>query len=141
MSATTRKSKVGLWIAQGVLAALFIFGGGYKLVAPAAQLAAIIPLPPLFIKFIGLCEFTGGLGLVLPGIFRIRTDLTPLAATGLTIIMVGAVITTVLTVGTAPAIFPFVVGVLTTTVACGRRQRAPHTAASFATPLQTAGGI
>lgn len=119
----------------------FIFGGGYKLLAPAAQLAQMIPLPPLFIKFIGLCEVAGGLGLVLPGVLRIRSDLTPLAATGLTIIMVGAVIITVLTVGTAPAIFPFVVGVLTITIARGRRQRASLAAASFATPLQTAGGI
>ena len=40
-------------------------------------------LPDLFIKFIGLCEILGALGLVLPGLLKIRRQLTPLAALGL----------------------------------------------------------
>jgi hypothetical protein len=69
----------------------------------------------------------GGLGLVLPGIFRIRTDLTPLAAQGLVVIMIGAVITTIATMDTSMAILPLVVGVLAAVVAYGRRQLAPLT--------------
>ena len=48
--------------------------------------------PALFIKFIGLVEVLGGLGLILPGIFRRRPELTPLAAAGLVIVMIGAVV-------------------------------------------------
>ncbi len=142
MSTITRKGNIGLWIAQAILAALFVFGGGYKLAAAPATLAQMTPFSPLFLKFTGACEVAGGLGLVLPGIFRIRTGLTPLAAAGLTIIMIGAVITTVLTVGVAPAILPFVIGILTITIARGRWQRVQQFrgATMRPAPLQTAGG-
>ena len=47
-------------------------------------------MPGLFIRFIGACEVLGALGLVLPELLNIRTDLTPLAARGLVLIMLGA---------------------------------------------------
>ena len=72
-----------------------------------------------FIHFIGVCEVLGGLGMVLPGMLRIKPGLTPLAAAGLVIIMIGA---TVLTIpqGVAMAVFPLVIGVLAAFVAYGR---------------------
>ena len=142
MSSITRRTSIGLWIAQGALAALFLFAGGFKLAASTAALAQMTPFSPWFIKFIGLCEVTGALGLILPGIFRTRTELTPLAATGLGIIMLGAVTTTVLSMGLAPAIFPFVVGILTVTIARGRSPRAQHirVAPRFPAHVQAAGG-
>ena len=142
MPTTTRKANIGLWIAQAILAALFIFGGGYKLAAAPAMLARMSPFSPLFLKFIGLCEVAGGLGLVLPGIFRIRTGLTPIAAAGLTIIMIGAVTSTVLMIGVGPAAVPFVIGILTVSVARGRWQQAQQlrTARTLPAQLQTAGG-
>jgi hypothetical protein len=80
-----------------------------------------VVLPALFFKFIGVVELLGGLGLVLPGLLRIKKGLTPLAAIGLTIIMIGAVIITAAGAGVAMATFPLVVGVLCALVAYGRR--------------------
>src|SRR5258708_35047769 len=97
---------------------------------PCEPLPNWSPPPAPLLKFIGLCEVTGAFGLVLPGIFRVRADLTPLAAAGLVIIMTGATIITVLTQGVGPAAMPFVVGILAATVARGRWQTAPeHTVA------------
>jgi len=83
---------------------------------------SLSPLPAPFLKFIGICEVTGALGLILPGLLRIRTGLTPLAAAGLVIIMTGATVVTVATQGVAPAALPFCVGILAATVALGRRR-------------------
>lgn len=56
-----------LWIVQGVLAPLFLFAGGMKLVVPVEELTKQMPLPGAFVRFIGVAEVLGGLGLVLPG--------------------------------------------------------------------------
>jgi hypothetical protein len=74
---------IALWIVQGLLAVLFIFAGGMKLVVPIETLTQQTPLPGLFVRFIGVAELLGGLGLVLPWLLRIRPFLTPLAAAGL----------------------------------------------------------
>ena len=115
-----------LWIVQILLALTFVFSGGMKLVIPTDVLIAMGPpnqivLPGLFIKFIGLCEVLGGLGLVLPGLFRTRQYLTPLAAIGLLIIMIGAVVITIAGLGVSAAVAPLVVGLLCAFVAYGRR--------------------
>ncbi len=114
-----------LWIIQGLLALLFLFAGGAKLVMSAADLTAQTPLPAAFLRFIGVMEILGGLGLVLPGMLRIRTELTALAAAGLVIIMIGAVVVTVQTMGVAMAVLPFVTGALASFVAYGRWRAAP----------------
>ena len=72
-------------------------------------------------KFIGVCEILGGLGLVLPGLTRIRRGLTPLAAVGLLIIMIGAVVTSVMGPGFSFAVPALVTGLLLAVVAYGRR--------------------
>jgi len=117
------RSGTRLWIAQGILAALFLFAGGMKLVMPVAALAAQSHLPGAFMKFIGVAEALGALGLILPGVFHIRERLTSLAAAGLVIIMVGAVVTTIVQ-GQPGAIVPALVGVLAAYVAWGRAARA-----------------
>src|SRR5438093_1329015 len=122
---TTKRASALLWTVQAVLAALFLYAGGFKLALPLAALAKLSPLPPPLPKFVGVCEVTGAIGLVLPGLLKIRTGLTPLAAAGLVVIMVGATVVTVATQGVAPAVLPFVVGILAATVAYGRWQRAP----------------
>lgn len=114
------RSTTRLWIAQSVLAAIFLFAGGFKLVLPAAVLAAQSHMPGGFIKFIGVCETLGALGVILPGLFRTRERLTPLAASGLVIIMIGAVVTTLLQGQGAAAILPAIVGLIATYVARGR---------------------
>jgi len=80
-----------------------------------------VVLPALFIKFIGVVEVLGGLGLVLPGLLRIKKGLTPLAAIGLTIVMIGAVIITIAGDGIKLAITPIIVLLLCVFVAYGRR--------------------
>jgi hypothetical protein len=114
-----------LWVVQLLLALLFLFAGGTKLVMAAAELTAQTPLPAAFLRFIGVMEILGGLGLILPGMLHIRTALTPLAAAGLSIIMIGAVVVTIQTMGLAMAALPFVAGVLALFVAYGRWRLAP----------------
>jgi uncharacterized membrane protein YphA (DoxX/SURF4 family) len=115
-----------LWIIQILLTLLFLFAGGTKLFMSEAALKQMAPpnsivLPILLLRFIGLCEVLGALGLILPGVTRIRRGLTPLAACGLLIIMIGAVVITVMGLGAAAAITPLVAGVLCAVVAYGRR--------------------
>src|ERR671932_1576853 len=90
-----------LWIAQVLLAALFLLAGGMKLVLPLDKLTGPIEVPGSFLRFIGVCEVLGGLGLILPGLLRIRPGLTPLAAAELVHVMLGATLLT-LAVGGDP---------------------------------------
>jgi len=114
-----------LWGIQIFLALLFLFSGGEKLVVSTAQLTSQTTIPAPFLRGIGVLEILGGLGLVLPGMLRIRTDLTLWAATGLTVIMIGAVVVTLQTMKAAVALVPFVTGALALFVAYGRWQLAP----------------
>lgn len=110
-----------LWTVQGLLALLFLFAGGMKLVMSAEEMAKQAPLSVPFLRFIGVAEVLGGLGLVLPGLTGIRPELTSLAAAGLAIIMVGATVLTAAANGVAQALFPLLVGLLLVFVAYGRR--------------------
>jgi hypothetical protein len=109
-----------LWTVQAVLALLFVFAGGTKLVLPIEAMAGPVDLPGWFLRFIGVAEVCGAIGLIAPGLFRIRQDLTPLAAAGLVIIMTGATVITIIGVGLLPALMPLTVGALAGTVAYGR---------------------
>jgi hypothetical protein len=127
-----------LWTIQALLAVLFLFAGGMKLVMPLEDIAAQsqVALPGIFIRFVGVCEVAGALGLLLPGLLRIRQDLTPLAAKGLVLLMVGAAMFT------PPetlemAAMPIVIGVLAACVAYGR-SRASRRGASRRPSLQPA---
>jgi hypothetical protein len=115
-----------LWILQGLLAALFLWAGGMKLILPLEQLVGPVPLPGLFMRFIGVLEVLGALGLILPGLLRVRPGLTPLAAVGLVVLMVGATVVTLMGGEVATAVIPLVVGCLATFVAWGRWRLAPH---------------
>ena len=115
-----------LWIIQVLLALLFLFAGGTKLVLPIHVLTEMgspnqVHLPGLFLRFIGVCEVAGALGLILPGVFRIRRRLIPLAALGLLILMIGATVLTIIGDGVGAAVVPFVTGLLCAFVAYGRR--------------------
>ena len=113
------KRNVTLWVIQGLLAALFLFAGSMKLVLPLEALAGPVALPGWFLRFIGVAEVAGAIGLILPWLTRIQPRLTPIAAAGLVIIMAGATVITV-SGGAAGAAVPFVVGLLAAGVACGR---------------------
>ena len=117
---------VALWIVQVLLAALFLFAGVMKLVMPLEALTADMPsMPGWFLRFIGVAEALGGLGLILPGLLKIRPGLTPLAAAGLVIIMIGATVVTLALGMIAPALIPLLVGLLLVFVAYGRWRLAP----------------
>ena len=83
---------VSLWIAQGLLAVAFAMAAALKTTMPAAELVAKLPwaadVPLPLVRFIGIAELLGAVGLVLPSVTRIRPGLTSLAAAGLLTVMV-----------------------------------------------------
>lgn len=125
----TASRKVGatLWTLQSVLAVIFLFSGGMKLLAPAEMMEAQSPLPLLLVRFIGTCEVAGALGMLLPGLLRIRPSLTPLAATGLVVLMIGATVLTPIMISPDPVmtLIPATVGTVAALVAYGRVRLAP----------------
>jgi hypothetical protein len=120
MPHTSKKANILLWVAQTLLAALFIFAGVMKFVMPvAAMQQGPVVFSGSFLHFIGICELLGGLGLVLPGIFRVHQYLVPLAAAGLVVIMIGATVTSAVA-SVAGAAVPFVVGLIAFAICRGR---------------------
>jgi uncharacterized membrane protein YphA (DoxX/SURF4 family) len=114
------------WVLQGLVGSLFLFSGGTKLVMSTEAMQKMSPpnsimLPGAFVKFIGVMEILGGLGLILPGLTKIRRNLTPIAAFCLLIIMIGAVVITIMGPGVGAAIIPFAVGIFCAVIAYGRR--------------------
>src|SRR3954470_10673935 len=100
-----------LWIVQSLGGALFIFAGAAKLAMSAEELAQAAPqLSATFLQFVSVCEILGGLGLLLPSALRIMPRLTPLAAAGLVVIMIGAVTVTLQTMGPVMAALPCITG-------------------------------
>lgn len=84
-----------LWILQILFGLYFIAVGVMHFIVPEglpAQMSWMYDLSPWLHWISGTAEILGGLGLILPGIFRIQTRLVPLAAIGLCLVMVGAVI-------------------------------------------------
>lgn len=121
---------IALWIVQALLAALFLFAGGMKLVMPIEEMMKQmpLPLPGWFLRFTGVVELLGAIGLILPWLLRIRPGLTPLAAVGLVIVMIGATVYTLAASDVASAPMPLVVGILCAFVAYGRWRLAPQRA-------------
>jgi uncharacterized membrane protein YphA (DoxX/SURF4 family) len=119
---------MALWIVQALLATLFLFAGGIKLVTPMEDMMKQIPLPlpDWFVIFTGVVEVLGALGLVLPWVLRIKPGLTPLAAAGLVIVMIGAAVYTWAAGDVASALIPLLVGILCAFVAYGRWWLAPY---------------
>ncbi len=119
------KTGVVLWIIQALLALLFLFAGGMKLIMPIDVLEKQAHMSGLFLKFIAVAEVAGALGLILPGLTHIKPKLTPLAAAGLVIIMIGAVVVTLMSSPPAMAVLPLVTGLLAAFVVYGRLRLVP----------------
>jgi len=97
-----------------------------KFVMSVAEMTKDMPsMPGWFLHFIGVMEILGGLGLILPSVLRIRPGLTPLAAACLVIIMIGATVITLGTMGIGNAMLPLIVGILCVFVGYGRWRLAP----------------
>jgi uncharacterized membrane protein len=84
-----------LWILQVLLGVYFTLIGILHFIVPPglpAPMAWMYELSPMLHTVSGAAEILGGLGLILPGLTKIQTRLTPLAALGLTLVMLGAVV-------------------------------------------------
>jgi len=114
-----------LWIVQWLLACIFLFAGIAKLVSPLQPMVDQSGVPAPLLLFVAVMEVLGAAGLILPGLLHIATRLTPVAALGLILIMIGA---TMLTLRTSPALlalFPFLTGLAAAFVAYGRLRLKP----------------
>jgi hypothetical protein len=115
---------VFLWILQIILAGAFGMAGLLKLIRPKEKLtdnmAWAEDFTPGMIKFIGGGRRDGARGLILPAVTGIATVLTPLAATGLVIVMIGAVVTHVRRKELPMVAIPAVLLILAAVVAWGR---------------------
>lgn len=118
-----------LWALQGLLSLAFLAAGLMKTTQPIAELAKSLPwttqVPEFLVRFIGLSEFLGGVGLLLPGLLRIKPVLVAVAGAGLATVM-GLAVLFHLFRGEAPMAVPAIVlGLLSLLVAWGRTTRAP----------------
>ena len=120
---------VGLWIVQCLLGAMFLAVGTMKATQPIANLANALgwpaELPAALVRFIGVAEFLGGLGLILPAATRIMPMLTPLAGAGLATAMLFATIFHISHREFRALPAPIVLGCLAAFVAWGRAVKAP----------------
>ena len=121
--------KVVLWILQVVLAVAFLAAGAMKLTQPLATLAVSLPwtadVPGALVRFIGVAEVLGGLGLVLPAATRILPRLTPIAAAALALDMVLATLFHLARGEAMMAPITLLLVALLAFVAWGRTTRAP----------------
>ena len=87
---------IALWIAQALLALVYLAAGGLKIVRPREQLVASGNLDWMKdssdagVKAVGLVEILGALGVILPWLTGIAPILTPIAAIGLVVVQIGA---------------------------------------------------
>jgi uncharacterized membrane protein YphA (DoxX/SURF4 family) len=87
-----------LWTLQIVLALVFAGAGTVKLVQPRDQLAKrlggwVYDFPAPLLKPLGLAELLGAIGLIVPPLVHVAPILTPVAAAGLVVVMIGALVT------------------------------------------------
>jgi uncharacterized membrane protein YphA (DoxX/SURF4 family) len=113
-----------LWVLQIILAVIYIVSGVMKVTRPKMKLEPQMGFVEDFssrsVKLIGTAEVLGALGLVLPAATGVATVLTPLAATGLVILMAGAIVVHRRRGESAAAVVPAVLLVLSLVVAIGR---------------------
>jgi hypothetical protein len=126
----SRKLSASLWALQAGLALIFTMTASMKLLMPADLLATQSPLPVIVVRFVGVCELAGALGLILPGLLRIRPILTSFATAGLAVLMICATILTPILITPDPVMMsvPAVVGALAAFVGYARLRVAPFRA-------------
>jgi len=124
-----RGIRIALWAAQVLLAALFMMTGVMKVFLSPAEIVKAIPdfatMPLGLVRFIGIAELAGAIGLILPAVTRIAPTLSPLAASGLTVVMILAALFHISRGEVAPLGLVIPLGALATFVAWGRYRRAP----------------
>ena len=93
---SSKALNIALWAAQIFLAIVFFITGAGKLFLPMGNLYALIPwtkdVNSLPVRLIGFSEIIGSIALILPSLLRIKPLLTPLAAIGIAVVMMLAII-------------------------------------------------
>jgi putative oxidoreductase len=132
VSGDVRPSKalhLALWVVQGLLGAMFLAVGAMKATQPIAALVDTLgwpaAVPAALVRVIGVAEFLGGLGLILPAAIRVKPMLTPLAGVGLAMVVVLAAIFHISRGELGALPLPLVLGGLAAFVAWGRAVKAP----------------
>jgi hypothetical protein len=118
---------VALWIAQVIVAGMFTMVGFLKTFTPIADLSQIMPLAqdsPVLIRFIGIVELLGAIGLILPAALKIAPKLTVFAAYGLVLTMVLAFLFHLLRGELSATPITVVLGLLSGFIAWGRSTKA-----------------
>lgn len=122
---THRALSAALWVSQVLLAAAFAGAGIMKLGTPISSLAEsmawVTDVPAGLVRFIGLCELAGAVGVLLPPLLRIRPYLGVAAATGLLLLMGTAVMFHISRGELAALPPPVILGAIAAFVAWGRR--------------------
>jgi putative oxidoreductase len=132
VSGEVRPSKalhVGLWVVQGLLGAMFLAVGAMKATQPIAVLVDTLgwpaAVPPALVRVIGVAEFLGGLGLILPAATRVKPMLTPLAAVALATVLLFATMFHISRGELGALPLPLVLGAVAAFIAWGRAAKAP----------------
>ena len=121
-----KKLTIGLWALQGFLALFFgLASGAPKLFLPIEALPTPVPMSQQFLWFVGTCEVLGAIGLILPGVLRIRPGVTPLAAACLVALTICAAAAQLIGGNPGSAAFAVGMGALCAVVAYGRWRVAP----------------
>ena len=117
-----------LWVAQIILGGMFIMAGTMKSTQPIVDLSKSVPwtanVPSVLVRFIGVSELLGGIGLILPSLLRIKPILTPVAAIGILLIMVFALVYHIMNGETNVIGINLAFGVVAAFIAWGRLKKA-----------------
>ena len=118
-----------LWVAQIILGGMFIMAGVMKSTQPIVDLSKSVPwtanVPLALIRLIGVSELLGGIGLILPSLLRIKPIFTPVAAIGILLIMVFAMVYHVVSGETNVVGINIAFGAVAAFIAWGRLKKAP----------------
>jgi uncharacterized membrane protein len=129
METKNKTLHIVLWIVQGLLAVMFLMAGFMKSFTPIEKLAESLPwvkeFSPALVRFIGISELLGALGLILPSMLRIKPQLTPVAALGILIIMVLATGFHLMRAENEALPITVIIGALALFVAWGRYKKLP----------------
>ncbi|GIV27175.1 MAG TPA: DoxX family protein [Bacteroidia bacterium] len=129
MEQKNKNLNVLLWIAQVALAAIFLMAGIMKSTTPINELSQklnwVSEDTKFLVRFIGISELLGAIGLILPSLLRIKPILTPLAALGFLIIMISAIIFHIVRGEYNVLPINFLFGAIALFIAWGRYKKVP----------------
>jgi uncharacterized membrane protein YphA (DoxX/SURF4 family) len=121
--------RIGLWVAQVLVAVVFILAGFTKFTTPIPDLSKMMAwtgqTPEMFVRIIGLIDMAGGIGILLPALTRILPRLTVLAALCCSVLQVFAIVFHVSRGEAMMTPLNFVLLALSVFVFWGRSKRVP----------------